>query len=59
MTWHSMALQRMFGKNHPAGKPLLFLYDVTSSYLEGQHHAFGCFGYVLGDVRIIEIVVDP
>jgi transposase len=25
--------------------PALFLYDVTSSYLEGQHNALGDFGY--------------
>ena len=25
--------------------PTLFLYDVTSSYLEGQHNALGDFGY--------------
>ncbi len=25
--------------------PTLFLYDITSSYLEGQHNAFGNFGY--------------
>lgn len=25
--------------------PTLFLYDVTSSYLEGEHNAFGDFGY--------------
>jgi hypothetical protein len=36
---------RLFEKTHPAGKPPLFLYDVTSSYLEGQHNALGCFGY--------------
>ncbi|MCX6880513.1 MAG: IS1634 family transposase [Verrucomicrobia bacterium] len=36
---------RLFEQTHPAGKPPLFLYDVTSSYLEGQHNAFGCFGY--------------
>ncbi|MCX6878485.1 MAG: transposase [Verrucomicrobia bacterium] len=36
---------RPFGKIHPAGQPPLFLYDVTSSYLEGQYNAFGCFGY--------------
>src|SRR5215831_4766181 len=23
----------------------LFLYDVTSTYLEGKHNAFGAFGY--------------
>ena len=26
-------------------KPKLFLYDVTSSYLEGEHNYFGLFGY--------------
>lgn len=36
---------RLFEKTHPAGKPPLFLYDVTSSYLEGQHNALGFFGY--------------
>lgn len=25
--------------------PTLFLYDVTSSYLEGEHNALGAFGY--------------
>ena len=25
--------------------PTLFLYDITSSYLEGQHNAFGDYGY--------------
>lgn len=28
-----------------ATPPTLFLYDVTSSYLEGQHNALGDFGY--------------
>lgn len=36
---------RLFRKNHPRGTPPLFLYDVTSSYLEGQHNALGAFGY--------------
>jgi DDE family transposase len=26
-------------------KPLLFLYDVTSSYLEGEHNALAAYGY--------------
>lgn len=30
-----------YGKNHPS----LYLYDVTSSYLEGTQNAFGAFGY--------------
>lgn len=25
--------------------PALFLYDVTSSYLEGEHNELGAFGY--------------
>lgn len=29
-------------RGHP---PTLFLYDVTSSYLEGEHNALGDFGY--------------
>jgi len=36
---------RLFEKSHPVSKPPLFLYDVTSSYLEGQHNALGAFGY--------------
>ena len=36
---------RLFEQTHPAGKPPLFLYDVTSSYLEGEHNALGFFGY--------------
>jgi transposase len=28
-----------------ASPPTLFLYDITSSYLEGQHNALGDFGY--------------
>jgi hypothetical protein len=26
-------------------KPVVFLYDVTSSYLEGEHNALGAYGY--------------
>ena len=36
---------RLFSRLHPSEKPALFLYDVTSSYLEGTHNAFGSFGY--------------
>ena len=36
---------RLFQKNHPVSAPPLYLYDVTSSYLEGQHNALGAFGY--------------
>ena len=37
--------QRLFQYQEPAPTPGLFLYDVTSSYLEGQHNALGAFGY--------------
>ena len=37
--------QRLFAHFHPAGCPELFLYDVTSSYLEGDHNALAAWGY--------------
>ncbi len=36
---------RLFRFRHPDGKAKLFLYDVTSSYLEGIHNELGAFGY--------------
>jgi len=36
---------RLFQKAYPKTKPSLFLYDVTSSYLEGEKNALGAFGY--------------
>ena len=36
---------RLFQKAYPQTKPPLFLYDVTSSYLEGEKNALGAFGY--------------
>ena len=38
------ALYRRYLKQRGA-PPTLFLYDVTSSYLEGEHNALGDFGY--------------
>ncbi len=38
------ALYRQYLRRHSA-PPTLFLYDVTSSYLEGQHNALGDYGY--------------
>jgi transposase len=32
-------------KDHPEGKTQLFLYDVSSSYLEGDQNELGGFGY--------------
>jgi len=37
--------QRLFKQFHPTGCPELFLYDVTSSYLEGDHNALAAWGY--------------
>lgn len=37
--------QQLFKQRAPASSPGLFLYDVTSSYLEGQDNVFGAFGY--------------
>jgi hypothetical protein len=37
--------QRLFAHFHPKGCPDLFLYDVTSSYLEGDHNALAAWGY--------------
>ena len=36
---------RLFQKAYPKTKPPLFLYDVTSSYLEGKNNELGAFGY--------------
>ena len=35
----------LFQQIHPQGCPDLFLYDVTSSYLEGEHNALATWGY--------------
>jgi transposase len=37
--------RRLFASRAGGQKPELFLYDVTSSYLEGQHNALGDYGY--------------
>jgi len=42
---HQQAIeQRLFAARH-GPKPELFLYDVTSSYLEGEANALGAYGY--------------
>ena len=40
-----MIEKRLFKQRYGAAPPKLFLYDVTSSYLEGTCNAFGAFGY--------------
>jgi hypothetical protein len=43
---HQSAIEeRLFRQLYPTASPELFLYDVTSSYLEGQHNELGAFGY--------------
>ena len=37
--------QRLFKRRHDSNTPKLFLYDVTSSYLEGMFNALAEFGY--------------
>jgi len=36
---------RLFAARRQRRKPELFLYDVTSSYLEGEKNAYGAYGY--------------
>jgi transposase len=36
---------RLFARRKPASAPDVFLYDVTSTYLEGEQNAFAAFGY--------------
>jgi transposase len=41
-------IERRLYRDYVAGRgqaPLLFLYDVTSSYLEGQHNELAAYGY--------------
>jgi len=37
--------EQLFRKSYVGKPPVLYLYDVTSSYLEGVTNAFGAFGY--------------
>jgi transposase len=37
--------QKLFQRHCSKAKPNLYLYDVTSSYLEGEHNALSDFGY--------------
>jgi hypothetical protein len=49
LTWlseHQEGIEkRLFAKRRGQQKPELFLYDVTSSYLEGEDNAYGAYGY--------------
>lgn len=37
--------QHLFAQRGPTAKPALYLYDVTSTYLEGTHNELAAFGY--------------
>ncbi len=37
--------EKLFKSLHPDQPPSLYLYDVTSSYLEGEHNALAAWGY--------------
>jgi hypothetical protein len=57
------ALYRRYRKSHPE-PPSLFLYDVTSAYLEGEHNALAEFGYNRDGKRgklqiVIGLLTDP
>jgi transposase len=49
LTWlseHQEAIEkRLFTQRRGQQKPELFLYDVTSSYLEGEDNAYAAYGY--------------
>ena len=49
LSWLSERQQRiedrLFAGRRGQQKPALFLYDVTSSYLEGEKNAYGAYGY--------------
>lgn len=49
LTWlgeHQARIEdRLFAARPKGQKPELFLYDVTSSYLEGEKNAYGAYGY--------------
>ena len=60
-------IEKALWRNYLAGRaapPALFLYDVTSSYLEGEHNALGEFGYNRDGKRgklpiVIGLLADP
>src|ERR1019366_6212883 len=49
LTWlreHQRVMKTgLSARRHGRQKPNLFLYDVTSSYLEGEKNAYGAYGY--------------
>lgn len=55
---------QLFRKGYGENPPVLYLYDVTSSYLEGMSNAFGAFGYCRDGKRgkkqiVVGLLCDP
>jgi transposase len=56
--------EQLFRKSFVDDPPVLYLYDVTSSYLEGMTNAFGAFGYNRDGKRgkkqiVLGLLCDP
>jgi transposase len=56
--------ERLFRKSYVKDPPVLYLYDVTSSYLEGMTNALGAFGYNRDGKRgkkqiVLGLLCDP
>jgi hypothetical protein len=56
--------QKLFAQLYPTGKPELFLYDVTSTYLEGVENELAAFGYNRDGKRgkkqlVVGLLCDP
>ena len=56
--------QELFERSYVGNPPILYLYDVTSSYLEGETNAFGAFGYSRDGKRgkkqiVVGLLCDP
>lgn len=56
--------QKLFARRFPESPPTLFLYDVTSAYLEGTDNAFADWGYNRDKKKgkkqiVVGLLVDP
>jgi transposase len=56
--------EQLFRKSYGEAPPVLYLYDVTSSYLEGMTNALGAFGYNRDGKRgkkqiVLGLLCDP
>jgi transposase len=56
--------EQLFRKSYGKNPPVLYLYDVTSSYLEGMANALGAFGYNRDGKRgkkqiVLGLLCDP